>query len=236
MLASEIDAVTFDFYNTLVYHRAGRGRGAMLMEYLREQSLDPAPWTHQVLYDVFEPHGVEYAPHHSPETKRCYFQRLTLRVFEQLNIEVTDAVAAEHADNVWRLLGPASLAVFPDVHQVLTGVRQAGLASAIVSNWQCGLEHFCTDLGLENVFDHVLASAEVGSAKPDPAIFFEAQRRLEVPPHRILHVGDSPVDDFEGGRRAGFQVVLLQRPEPPATPWRPAIRSLNRLPAMLGLE
>lgn len=234
MLASEIDAVTFDFYNTLVYHRAGRGRGAMLMEYLREQGFDPVPWAHQILYDVFEPHRVEYAPHQSLGEKRCYFQRLTLRVFERLNIEASDAVAAEHADNVWRLLGPASLAVFPDVLQVLNAVKQAGLARAIVSNWQCGLVHFCTDLGLEDMFDHVLASAEVGAAKPDPAIFVEAHRRLGVPPHRILHVGDSPVDDFEGARRAGFQVVLLQREE--RSTHRAAIRSLNRLPAMLGIE
>ena len=48
-----VEAVSFDFYNTLVYHRSGRGRGRELVDYLTDQGFVPAPWQHQVLYDVF---------------------------------------------------------------------------------------------------------------------------------------------------------------------------------------
>ncbi len=82
---------------------------------------------------------------------------------------------------------------------------------ALVSNWQCGLAHFCADLGIGDLLDHVIASAEIGFAKPEPEIFHEACRRLGVPPERTLHVGDSIVDDLEGARHAGLQAVLVKR-------------------------
>jgi putative hydrolase of the HAD superfamily len=107
---------------------------------------------------------------------------------------------------------------------------------AVVSNWQCGLRNFCVELGFGHDFDHVLASAEVGSAKPDPAIFEEACRRLNVPAHRVLHVGDSLADDFAGGRNAGLQVVLVRREQEPEDPEAPTIPSLSRLPELLGLS
>ena len=54
--------MTFDFYNTLVCHRSGHGRGRALMEYLGEQGLSSDPWEHQVLYDLFARHDAEYGP------------------------------------------------------------------------------------------------------------------------------------------------------------------------------
>lgn len=233
---ADVGAVTFDFHNTLVYPRAGRGRGAMLMEYLQSRGLESDPWEHQVLYDVFASHGAEYAPRHPAAEKTRYYERFALRVFDRLNVRAAASVAADHAEAVWRMLGPDSLALFPEVLDVLRRVREAGFPSAVVSNWQCGLEHFCTELGLEAAFDHVLASAEVGSAKPDPAIFLEACRRLDVAPHRVLHVGDEVLDDIEGGRNAGLQVVLVRREDGrPMSEDVRTIRSLNRLPRLLGL-
>ncbi len=231
----EIDAVTFDFYNTLVYHHQGHGRGSTLMEYLRAQGLPSDPWEHQVLYDVFEQHGTEYAPHQSEEDKRRYLVRFTNRVFLRLNVRAPDRAVADHAANVWRVLGPASLAVFPEVSGVLEALRGAGYRLAVVSNWQGGLRHFCTELGLGDAFDHVLASAEVGSVKPDPEIFHHACRRLGVPSHRVLHVGDSVVDDVEGALGAGLRAVLVQRePEGPPVD-APMIPNLDGLPQLLGL-
>lgn len=212
---TEVRAVSFDFFNTLVHHRSGRGRGTMLMEYFEEQRLASDPWEHEVLYDVFEPHGIEYAPDQPLEERKRYHRRLSRRVFQRLRVRAPAGVAAEHADSVWRLLGPDSLAVYPEVADLLVRLREEGYPLAVVSNWQCGLAHFCTELGLGDYFDHVLASAEVGSQKPDPGIFAEACRRLGVPEGRVLHVGDDAIDDLEGATGAGLRAVLVRRePEP----------------------
>jgi len=232
----EVDALTFDFYNTLVHHRTHRGRGETLMEYLLECGLESDPWEHQVLYDVFDRHEIEYSPEQPTQEKELYVRQLAERVFRRLNVRAPDGTAADHAANLWNLLGPASLAVFPEVTDVLRLVKAAGYPLAVVSNWQCGLRNFCVELGFGHAFDHVLASAEVGSAKPDAAIFNEACRRLKVPAHRVLHIGDSLADDFAGGRNAGLHVLLVRREQEPEDLEVPTIPSLNRLPELLGLS
>lgn len=206
-----IRAVTFDFYNTLAYPRAGRGRGVVLIEYLRDSGLESDPWEHQVLYDVFEPHAREYSPTHPADVRRRDVLRFAERVFDRLNVRGSDADVAHHAVELWRILGPASLVLYSDVVPVLQELRRRGLPLAVVSNWQCGLAHFCHDLGIGDLLDHVLASAEVGRAKPEPGIFREASRRLGVLPEKTLHVGDSIVDDLTGARAAGLQALLVRR-------------------------
>lgn len=229
----DVDAVTFDFYNTLVYHRGGEGRGRSLMGYLAAQGLRSDPWEHQVLYDLFARHGEEYAPRLSDGAKRRYHERLAERLFQRLRVRAPHDTAARHASEIWRRLGPDSLAVFPEVPAVLGALRRAGYRLAVISNWQCGLRHFCTELGLGAAFDHVLASAEVGWAKPDAGIFVEACRRLGVVPPRVLHVGDSPEEDVGGARAAGLRAVLLDRTGARLDP-HAAISSLQALPEILG--
>lgn len=235
MRFSEVEAVTFDFYNTLVYHRWSRGRGALLMEYLRVQGWESDPWEHQALYDIFEPHALEYAPERSADEKRRYFERLADRLFQRLNVKAPEGAAAEHAESLWKILGPAAFAVFADACVALPILKAADYPLALVSNWQCGLRHFCVELGLGDNFEHVLASAEVGSVKPDPAIFGEACRRLGVPPHQVLHVGDHPVEDFQGSHAAGLKAVLVRRNDNSEMKNGPVIPSLERLPGLLGL-
>jgi HAD superfamily hydrolase (TIGR01509 family) len=230
-----VDAVTFDFYNTLVYHRLGRGRGAMLMEYLEEQGLPSDPWEHQVLYDVFAQYSADYDPNWPEENRQRYYQRFTAQLFQRLNVQAPDGAAAAHATSVWRLLGPHSLAVFQDVPDVLHILRGAAYPLAVVSNWQCGLGHFCTELGLGDSFDAVVASAEVASQKPDPEIFVEACRRLGVPPDRTIHIGDSEVDDVEGAHTAGLQAVLVRRDEDEACVGAAVIRGFRELTGLLGV-
>ncbi len=231
-----IGAVTLDFHNTLVYHRQGRGRGTTLMAYLAEHGLHGDAWEHAVLYDLFALHHREYDPAASAGEKQRYRERLADRLFRRLNIHAPSGAVAEHAEPLWRLLGPDCFAVFPHVTDVLATLRQAGLPLAVVSNWQCGLGHFCDELGLGDAFDHILASAELGWAKPDPHIFAEACRRLGVPAGQVLHVGDTIVDDIEGARAAGMETVLVRRGDEPAPAGVRAIPALDHLPGLLGLE
>jgi len=231
-----IDAVCFDFFNTLVEHRDGRGRGASLMEYFASAGLDSDPWRHDVMYDVFEPHAREYSPTLPEEAKAAYLDRLTGRLFAYLNVRVAPETMSRHAAHVWELIGPPSLSVFPDVDGVLRSLRQAGLKTAVVSNWMCGLGHFCVELGIGDLFDHVLASAELGRKKPEPAIFAEACRRLGTEPGRTLHVGDTLLDDLEGARNAGLHALLVQRNADGNGTAGPSIRSLDEIPGLLGLD
>ncbi len=206
------------------------------MEYLQAQSLASDPWEHSVLYHVFEPHGREYSPTLPRVQKDRYCVRVTERLFERLKVRVWLNEAAQHAIRIWELIGPDSLDVFPDVHAALTPLRAAGYRLAVVSNWQCGLQHFCAELGLANYFHEILASAEVNSEKPDARIFAEACRRLGVTPQRTLHVGDTFRDDVEGAGSAGLHALLICRGINESAKEISTISNLQELPPLLGVR
>ena len=140
--SDDIDAVTFDFFNTLVYHRYGRGRGRLLMEYLDAQGWRFDPWEYGVFYDIFEHHAIDYTAEDSEEKTRCYHAALAKSLFHRLNVHAPEGAAADHAENLWNVLGPASLAVFPDVFDVLQILKSARYPLALISNWPRGLQIF----------------------------------------------------------------------------------------------
>jgi putative hydrolase of the HAD superfamily len=94
--------------------------------------------------------------------------------------------------------------------EALRQLRASGLALACVSDWDVGLRSQLAAIGIDHLFDLVLTSAEVGAAKPAPALFTEALARLGVAPTRALHVGDNEADR-NGAAAAGlaFESVPL---------------------------
>jgi putative hydrolase of the HAD superfamily len=60
-------------------------------------------------------------------------------------------------------------------------------------------------------FDHSLTAAEVGAAKPDPAIFHAASERSGIPLPAFLHVGDDPRADVQAARNLGLSTVWVNR-------------------------
>jgi putative hydrolase of the HAD superfamily len=92
-------------------------------------------------------------------------------------------------------------------------------------------------VGLDHAFDAVVLSADLGIAKPDPAIFHVALDKLGVAPERVWHVGDSLRTDIAGAKAAGLTAVWLNRAVAPrpddATEPDYEIASLLELPALI---
>ncbi len=101
--------------------------------------------------------------------------------------------------------------VFDEVPDVLTALRGRGLGLAVVSNFDSRLPPLLDALGLAPLFDAVVYSGAVGTAKPNGAIFAHALAALGVDAHEALHVGDSRVHDYDGARAAGLEALLVDR-------------------------
>ncbi len=106
---------------------------------------------------------------------------------------------------------PESWEVFADVLPTLHRLRERHLRLAIVSNFDSRLTRICAGLEIASCFDAIVASSQVGHAKPDPRIFAIALERLGVEAGEALHVGDSESLDIAGAQAAGLRALLIDR-------------------------
>jgi HAD superfamily hydrolase (TIGR01509 family) len=105
----------------------------------------------------------------------------------------------------------------------LSGARElarrahaAGMGTAVVTNApRVNADFMLRALELDDAFDTVVLGDDLAAAKPDPAPYLEALRRLDCPPAEALAFEDSP-SGVRSARAAGVAVVGLattQRPE-----------------------
>jgi len=64
-------------------------------------------------------------------------------------------------------------------------------------------------LDINQFFNAILVSDEVGWRKPHPRIFNEALKRLRVSAHETVYVGDSPLEDIKGAKATGMKTIFV---------------------------
>lgn len=84
----------------------------------------------------------------------------------------------------------------------LRGTHQTGL----ISNAWSDLRDYITREKMIDAFDHIVISAEVGVAKPDPKIFQVALEKAGVSPHEAVFVDDFYVN-IEGCEKVGMKGI-----------------------------
>lgn len=106
---------------------------------------------------------------------------------------------------------------FPDTVEILQNLKSRGIKLAIVTNITPELlEHQkkkVAALGIAQLFDAVVYSAEFGIHKPDRRIFDHAAALLGVTNEQCLFVGDDPNSDITGALSAGMQALWLDHLE-----------------------
>jgi putative hydrolase of the HAD superfamily len=172
-----------------------------------------------------------YLAHHLDGSDRDSLDHLRDRcaavMMEALDIEGLDQATARRA-----LMGALEFRAFDDAVPALRDLRAGRHGLVVVSNWDCALSDWLDGVGLLELVDGVVTSAEVGAAKPDARVFRSALELAGVEPEQAVHVGDSPDNDVDGARAAGIRAVLLWRDgEPP--PSVESIRSLRELAPLL---
>lgn len=143
------------------------------------------------------------------------------RTLAELRGRCADVLARELPAAVSLALSSAQLAAamlralcfetYPDVADTLAGLRARGCRLVVVSNWDISLTAVLEELGLLELLDGVVTSAEVGAPKPAGAIFEAALARAGVEPAGAVHVGDSFALDVRGALAAGVAAILLSR-------------------------
>ncbi len=126
--------------------------------------------------------------------------------------------------------GPNSILfrVYDDVIPTLENLAEMGIRVAVLSNWDHSLHKALRGQGIYDRFELVIASLEEGFEKPDPRMFERVTEFFGVKADEVMHVGDNPIDDFEGATQFGMRAVLIDRGRQELLePW---INDLSHLP------
>jgi putative hydrolase of the HAD superfamily len=152
----------------------------------------------------------------SDAIERARWHRFTRKIAEEV-----PELLPHHAAWLDRLAGEfdtaTSWTLSPEVPGVLRRLRGRGLRVGIVSNWHEGLHRIVSEIGLLEMVDFVVCSADVGFRKPHPAIFHAALRECGATASSVVHVGDTWAEDVVGAQGVGITAVHLAKgPDPRA--------------------
>ena len=101
--------------------------------------------------------------------------------------------------------------LFPDTLDSLMRWRDRGIELGVISNFDSRLIKVLNILELERFFTSTTISSIAGFAKPEANIFQIALAKHNVTSQAALHIGDNPVEDYEGAVNAGLRSFWLNR-------------------------
>lgn len=121
---------------------------------------------------------------------------------------------------------------FPEVLETLGALRELGVRTVVVSNWDISLHEQLADTGLDRLVDGALCSAEAGASKPDPRLLLKGLELVGADPGEAWHVGDDPVNDAGAAIAAGVGAVIVDRGHGFEVP--EGVRVIDSLAGLLG--
>jgi putative hydrolase of the HAD superfamily len=240
---SAIEAVTFDYWNTLVYEQRGHLRGRRLEAWagifedvgfaVERERLDAAFDASWERYVAAWKANEQYDAAAAAES-----------ILEELGFDVPGDARAKLLDEFGRAGDKAELELTDGVVDVLHLLKDAGLRLGIICDVgftpSTVLRTHLIRHEVLPLFDHWSFSDEVGAYKPSPVIFNHALEGLGGPaPERVAHVGDIRRTDIAGAKAMGMIAVRYtgisddtSQPEPEGDH---VIARHADLPAALGL-
>jgi len=108
---------------------------------------------------------------------------------------------------------PKVLRPYPAVDQTLSYLRNKYTLGLITDGNVTMQATKLRALHLDERFDLIVYADALSLTKPDPRVFRHALREAGVSPAEATHVGDHPVKDIVGARRAGLPAVRVMTGE-----------------------
>jgi putative hydrolase of the HAD superfamily len=208
---ADLDAVTFDHWNTLVYEDNGALRGKRLAAWsgiledagfaVERERLDAAfaaSW--QRFLDAWQTGARQYTA-----------VEAAVEIVEELGYPVPPGVHDQLVD-AFTHVGDERLHLTDGLVDCLRALKDAGVRLGIVCDVgmtpSSALRANLAREGILDLFDGWSFSDDVGAYKPSPVIFDHALRGLGgIAPARAAHVGDLRRTDVAGARDFGMVAV-----------------------------
>ncbi|MEY2565754.1 MAG: putative hydrolase of the superfamily [Actinomycetota bacterium] len=237
-----IEAVTFDFWNTLVFEDRGHLRNRRLDAWagiledagfaLERQQID-------VVYDAsWERYVAAWTANEQYQAVQAAEDAIG-----DLGLELPDDVRAALTESFGRAGDEAELHLTDGVERCLHTLHDAGVRLGIICDVgftsSAVLREHLIRHGVLPLFDHWSFSDDVGAYKPSRVIFEHALEGLGgVTPERTAHVGDLRRTDVAGALAMGMTAVRYAGVFDDDSTDQPeahhVVRSHTELPGVLG--
>lgn len=144
----------------------------------------------------------------TPTWKAVEHGRGDLKAWREEAHRLLEALAGRQLPRLheaWRAAGH----LIPENVELVKALRPA-YRVGILSNADSTLRERLRDgLGIHDLFDTVICSAEVGMAKPEPAIYHLAAERLGLPPEACVFIDDHE-PNVTAARQVGMRGILFR--------------------------
>jgi putative hydrolase of the HAD superfamily len=207
-----IKAVFFDAAGTLIKpaRRVGESYAAIAAKHGKDVLASDIAERFRVCFDLAPRLAFPGATEQSlTGLERDWWKQLVAHVFEPWT--PFDRFEEYFAELFAYFAEPKAWALYPEVSETLSALKQRGVILGVISNFDSRLVGILDGLGAGSSFGQIFVSSRVGYAKPDPRIFQVALSCHGLRPSDAIHVGDSETNDLQGANNAGLRGVLVDR-------------------------
>jgi putative hydrolase of the HAD superfamily len=107
-------------------------------------------------------------------------------------------------------ISPRMTALFPDAVEVLQYLQDKKYKLHLITNGFAEVQWIkIENSGLKPFFEHIIISEEVGTQKPDKAIFEIAMNRAATHAEECIMIGDNYNTDIVGAQNVGMDQVFF---------------------------
>jgi len=110
---------------------------------------------------------------------------------------------------MYRAASMFKLQLYPGVEETLTALAKGYRLAALSDAQSAWAVPELRVVQLENFFETIVVSGDLGYRKPDQRIFSLALKRLKLLPQEVLFVGNDMYRDVYGAQQAGLQTVYF---------------------------
>lgn len=240
-------AIFFDLFNTLLHFDfsllpevefKGKPLPTTSVEVYRQlrENLNPS-FSYRRFLEEFQKSREIITQWRSEECREFSCLERFQLVSKRLKIQeksAAESMVKVHMDEMLRIM------YFPDENRAVLK-KLAEFPLILASNFDHALtvRRALGRFGLEERFEAIFISDEVGWRKPGDQFFNVLLEKTGYSPHRCLYIGDDPDADVYGASRQGFQVAwLVENPPPEDLPVQPRwiIQDLAQVLEIVGEE
>jgi putative hydrolase of the HAD superfamily len=199
MPPTQLRAVLFDFFGTLVDSLSASAHNAAIRAMGRTLGVPEEDFLHQWLSD--------YDARGSGRWETV--EECVLHTCQAIGV-TPERPRVPEAAGIRTAFIREGLVLRPDARDTLRSIKERGLKTGVITDCPPELPSLWPELGLVDLIDVPIFSSVAKVRKPDARIYLLACERLAVAPETCLFVGDGGSRELSGAEAVGMTAVCIR--------------------------